>query len=165
MGENLSLGEKSYIQSISEKLKGTNDVYLDLWQEAQSWFAFIIDKDGIRLKGIDYLSDDEIPSIDAENIEPQEQLDDMTYDREGLISAAMKIAEQLKEVLKGYHRVYYNLQKQLLNMPIGNYIYIYTGIPAVQVPSIDQFIESGSEKKKGCRILLLLRMTVRLIIS
>lgn len=148
-GRELVPREKSYIQSISEKLKGTNDVYLDLWQEAQSWFAFIIDKDGIRLKGIDYLSDAEIPSIDAENIEPQEQLDDMTYDREGLISAAMKIAEQLKEVLKGYHRVYYNLQKQLLNMPIGNYIYIYTSIPAVQVPSIDQFIGSGSGKKTG----------------
>ena len=33
-------------------------------------------------------------------------------------------------------------------MPIGNYIYIYTGIPAVQVPSIDHFIESEREKKR-----------------
>lgn len=147
-GRGLTPREKSYIQCISGKVKDTNDVYLDLWQEAQCWFAFIIDKDGIYFKQIDYLSDDEIPPIDAVNIEPQAQLDDLTYDREGLIDAAIKLAEQLKNILMGYHRVYYNLQKQLLNMPIGNYIYIYTGIPAVQVPSIDHFIESEREKKR-----------------
>lgn len=136
----------NYVQSVSAKVKEYNDVYLDIWQEAQNWFVFIIDRNGICLKEINPLNDDEIPSIDEETYEPQPQIDDLIYDRVEQFDIATKFAEELKDDLKGYHRVYYNLQKQLLTIPIGNFIYKYTGIPTIEVPSIVQFVMSGNEQ-------------------
>lgn len=141
-------GEESLVRQISQLFSDTNEVFVDFWQEADVWNVFIIDTNGIAYKCIDFLSDEEIPDIEDDeifNVHPH--LDEMEYTIEECLEWALFIAEHLSEDLNGYSKVYFNLHKQLYQFPIASFIYKLTGIPSVIVSSVYQILNLKKETK------------------
>ncbi len=132
--------EKSIVKQISQLFFNTNEVFIDLWQEANTWNVFLIDKNGITYRNIDFLKEDEIPDIEDDEIEKQPQLDGMKYTFEERLEWSLFLVEQLTEDLNGYSKIYLNLHKQVNQFPIQAFVYKLTGIPSVVVSSVNQIL-------------------------
>ncbi len=101
-------------------LQSKNAAFMDFWElESGDCVLFIIDSNGIRYNDLDI-------SI-TDNLSEEQSL-----------SIAKSIVSRIAGDVSEYEIIYYNLQKSLLSMPIGNYLYTYSGVPAIFVPSINE---------------------------
>ncbi len=142
--ENYSLKRESLVKQVSDNLCKANEIFIDIWQAADSWNVFFISENGISYKCIDWLPDEDVPYIE-ESFDLQQHLDEMDYTLEECLKWASYIAEHLAEEMKGYSKAYLNLHKQTHQFPIASFIYELTGISVITVSSVYQLLKQKKE--------------------
>lgn len=127
------------VTDISKLVQSKNAAFMDFFElESGDCVLFIIDSNGLRYIDLDI-------SITGNLSEEQS------------ISIAKSIVSRLAGDVSEYEIIYYNLQRNLLSMPIGIFLYTYSGIPAIFVPSINEIkcIDGNRKENKNSNVSMI----------
>ena len=115
------------VDQLMNRMRSLEGLYIDIWQEANGWFVFLINQNDIYYERLQMVDNEDIAFIEDAEISGAIQLDKKEYSVEEKIKAAYEITRKLEEIMNEhlfcYKDIYLNLQKQITEFPIASAIH------------------------------------------